>query len=111
MHSSKPHLEGAIVRACPCLLACVPTCLHEANSLAEHARHIVDQPKTSGSVDNLLGFMARATKYVKGSLFERLFTAIAGRARIEWGVVIKIRLIVKLPKYEKRFHQKISSSL
>ena len=83
----------------------------ESNSLAEHAQHIVDHPKTSGSVDNLLGFMARAAKYVKGSLFERLFTAVTGRARMEWGVVIKRRLVVRLPTYEKKIHQKISSSL
>ena len=68
-------------------------------------------PKPRGRWTTYFVFMARDTKYVKGTLFERLFTAIAGRARIEWGVVIKIRLIVKLPKYEKRFHQKISSSL
>ena len=83
----------------------------DSNSLSEHAQHIVDHPKTLGSVDDLLGFMARAKKYAKGSLFERLFTAIAGRARMEWGVVIKRRLVVKLPTYEKNFHQKISTSL
>ena len=83
----------------------------ESNSLAEHAQHIIDHTKTSGSVDNLLGFMARAAKYVKGSLFERLFTAITRRASMEWGVDIKRRLVVRLPTYEKSFHQRISSSL
>ena len=80
--------------------------LDESNSLAEHAQHIIDHTKTLGSVDNLLGFMARAAKYVKGSLFERLFTAITRRARLEWGVDIKRRLVVKLPTYEKKFPSK-----
>ena len=68
--------------------------LIQAHTLA----HTADQ---STNVHMLLQFLTRAARYVKRPLFEKLFSKVAQRVNMEWGVELPRRLTLKLPTYGK----------